>query len=142
LQVNDEGIAPRKPEHLKGVKPFMDCDLVNFAQSSLPNELLLKMEDCCPQRQHTGASIARLMAGELHREHARIVGRNKSSLRALDSMLTSGYSFWKPTFSNCSEQSKDNWLVLILNWGRVNNQAFVRQAARYGNFVSHIITFP
>ncbi len=56
--VNDSHIASREPEHLKGVKPFPDYDLVNFDQSSLLNELILKMGDCCP-RENISAQWAK-----------------------------------------------------------------------------------
>jgi hypothetical protein len=49
LQVKDNSIAPHKGS--KGAKSFMDCDLVNFDQSFFHNDLILKMEDCCPRER-------------------------------------------------------------------------------------------
>jgi len=58
LQLNNSSIAPREPEYLEGVKPFLDYDLVNFDQFSWSNKLILTVEDCCP-RENISAQWAK-----------------------------------------------------------------------------------
>jgi hypothetical protein len=58
-----------------------DCNLITFDQFPSPNQLILKIGDCCP------------------RENALQYDCKEASLPVPDSTLMSGYAFWKPTFS-------------------------------------------